>query len=69
MRYSRLTTFVSRRRFDPSKKNDITELKFFLENGKWRNGCPFYVEHPWEDIPAMCKDRYATHMLGKVKSP
>jgi hypothetical protein len=67
MRYSKLNNFHERRLFDPAKKADLLELKYFLENSKWRAGCPFYVEYPWEDIPAMCKDKYAVHMLAKVK--
>ncbi len=67
MRYSKLNNFHERRLFDPNKKSDLLELKFYLENNKWRNGCPFYVEYPWEDIPAMCKDKYALHMLSKLK--
>jgi hypothetical protein len=67
MRYSKLNNFHERRLFDPNKKSDLLELKFYLENSKWRNGCPFYVEYPWEDIPAMCKDKYALHMLSKLK--
>jgi hypothetical protein len=66
MRYSKLNNFHVRRLFDPTNKDDLLELKYFLENNKWRNGCPFYVEYPWEDIPAMCKDKYATHMLSKM---
>ena len=67
MSYSKLNNFHERRLFDPNKKSDLLELKFYLENSKWRNGCPFYVEYPWEDIPAMCKDKYALHMLSKLK--
>lgn len=67
MRYNKLTSFHSRRKFDPTSKIDLLELKYFLTNNKWRNVCPFYVEYPWEDIPAMCKDKYATFMLSQVK--
>lgn len=67
MRFSKLNNFNPRRLFDPTKKADLLELKFYLVNNKWRNGCPFYVEYPWEDIPAMCKDKYAVHMLSKIK--
>lgn len=67
MKYSKLNNFHARRRFDPSQKNDLLELKYFLENMTWRNGCPFYLEDPWEDIPAMCKDKYTTFMLSKLK--
>jgi hypothetical protein len=42
------------------------ELKFFLENRRWKNGCPFEIEYPWEDIPAMCKEKYALYKLQEV---
>ena len=67
MKYSKLNNFRERRRFDPSKKSDLIELKHFLENMTWRDGCPFYLEDPWEDVPSMCKDKYASHMLSKLK--
>lgn len=69
MRYSKLNAFVERRLFDPSKKEDQLELKFFLQHGKWKNRCPFYSEYPWEDIPAMCKDKFTAYQLSKIKSP
>jgi hypothetical protein len=67
MRYTKLTGVIDRRLFDPTKKEDLLELKYFMINGKWKKGCPFYQEYPWEDIPAMCKDKYTAHQLAKLK--
>lgn len=67
MIFSKFETFKKRRIFNPAKKNDLLELKFFLENNQWRNGCPFYLEFPYEDIPTMCKDMYSRYMLKKLK--
>ena len=65
-----LTTFLrtahQRREFDPASKKDLMELKFFKENGKWKNGCPFYLEDPFVEIPAMCESRYTKYMLSKM---
>ena len=66
MRFTALTAFHKRRIFDPSLKEDVLELKYFLDNNKWRDICPFYIEYPWEDIPAMCKDKYSQHMLSQI---
>ena len=66
MRYTKLTSFHERRIFDPSSKEDLFELRYFLENNKWRDVCPFYIEYPWEDIPAMCKDKYSQYMLSQM---
>lgn len=67
MRYTKLTGVIDRRLFDPTKKEDLLELKYFMDTGKWYRGCPFYQEYPWEDIPAMCKDKYTAHQLAKLK--
>ena len=67
MRYTKLTGLHERRIFDPSSKKDLLELKYFLEHDKWRDTCPFYVEYPWEDIPAMCKDKYTIYQLARLK--
>ena len=66
MRYSVLNTVNARRLFDPSNKKDLEELKHFMETGHWRGACPFYMEHPWENIPAMCNAKYTAHMLSKM---
>jgi len=55
-----------RRKFDPSKEADREEVKFFLANNKWKQICPFYVEHPWLDIPTMCKDKIAAYTLDLI---
>jgi hypothetical protein len=56
-----------RREFDPSSKEDLLELKYFKKNGKWKNGCPFYLEDPFIEVPAMCDSRYTNYMLRKLK--
>jgi hypothetical protein len=67
MKYSKLNNFHARRRFDPDKKQDLHELKYFLEHTTWKHGCPFFLEDPSEDIPAMCKDKFALSKLSKMK--
>ena len=59
--------FNERREFDPSSKKDLRELKFFKEKGKWKEGCPFYLEDPFIEVPAMCYHKYTEYMLTKVK--
>ncbi len=53
-----------RRNFDPANKKDLAELGYFIKNKKWREGCPFTLEHPYEDIPFMCMAKYTEHSLG-----
>jgi hypothetical protein len=63
MRYSLLNTVNSRRIFDPSKQEDIKELKHYVETKQWIANCPFYLEDEWDNIPAMCLHKYAQYML------
>lgn len=60
-------SFNPRREFDPANKQDLLELKFFKKNGKWKNGCPFYLEDPFIEVPAMCESKFTNHMLDKMK--
>lgn len=54
-----------RRDFNPSKKEDLVELGFFVKNKKWREGCPFNLEFPYTDVPNMCMIKYAEHSLSR----
>ena len=60
-------TFSPRREFNPANVKDLHELKFFKENNKWKEGCPFYLEDPFVDIPSMCESKFTAYMLNKMK--
>jgi hypothetical protein len=51
-------------RFNPKNKNDIALLKQFITEYKWGGPCPFLLEEPYLDIPAMIKDKYIKNQLG-----
>jgi hypothetical protein len=57
----------TRRYFDPSKRDDLTVLKFFKKHNKWKDGCPFYLEWPHADIISMCNAKYSDYMLKQLK--
>ena len=63
MRQHKLS-ITPRRIFNPESYEDITELKYFLDNRRWKGTCPFYIEDPWEDIPSMCKDKFTRYMIN-----
>ena len=61
-----VSSFLKQRRFfDPKKKDDLKELSYFMKYHKWKEGCPFYVEWPYENIVAMCQAKYTKYMLLK----
>lgn len=59
---------VQRRDFDPTKAEDLKELKYFKDNGKWKSVCPFYLEDPFVEVPAMCESKFTDYMLSKILS-
>lgn len=54
-----------RETFDPKNKRHQRELRYFLENRTWKTSCPFYLEFPYDNIPAMCQEKFALHALSK----
>ena len=59
-------SLVQRRDFNPAKAEDLKELKYFKDHGKWRDACPFYLEDPFIEVPAMCESKFTNYMLDKV---
>ena len=53
--------------FDPSSKEDLKLVRYFLHNHKWEKNCPFYLEWPYLDIPNMIKDKIVNYTLKGVK--
>lgn len=67
MEYNRLREFNGeRRRFDPSDKEDLKELAYFIKHTSWKTVCPFLLEYPHKDVVSMCKVFYTEHMLKKL---
>lgn len=67
MEYNRLREFNGeRRRFDPSDKEDLKELSYFIKHTAWKTRCPFLLEYPHKDIVSMCQVFYTEHMLRKL---
>ena len=57
-----------RRLFEPSSKDDMKLVKKYLHSLSWGNqGCPFYLEWPYLDIPSMVKDKITEYTLKGLK--
>jgi hypothetical protein len=49
--------------FDPSNQTHLDKYKFFLQNNKWSDCCPFFLEWPYASIPDMIKDKIIRNMF------
>jgi hypothetical protein len=50
--------------FDPSFDDDMAVVKEFLKTSSWgKEGCPFFLEWPYLDIPSMIKDKITNYTL------
>ena len=57
---------ISRRQtFNPNSKKHLQEFAYFLQNNKWKNVCPFFLEWPYLTIPDMVKDKVIRNILDK----
>jgi hypothetical protein len=56
-----------RRHFEPSNNDDMKVVRKFFHSNKWDDGCPFFLEWPYLDIPSMIKDRITQYTLKGLK--
>lgn len=58
------TTLAPRQRivFNPENKEHVIEFANFLKTQNWPNGCPYYLEDPYLDIPTMIRAKIADYV-------
>ena len=59
-------THWQKRNFNPAKKADLEEFRYFVDHSHWKEGCPFVVEWPHTNVIAMVQDKIAKHHLGAL---
>ena len=53
--------------FDPSSKDDLKIARKFLHDMKWgKEGCPFYLVWPYNDMPYMLKTKITEYYLKGI---
>jgi len=55
-----------KRFFDPSKKEDVLEYKYLLENSKWRDNCPFILEWPYLTVTDMIRTQLIDYYIESM---
>ncbi len=59
----------SKRLFDPTSAQDLSEYHDFLLNSRWRDGCPFIVEWPFLTVTEMIKHKIVCqHIEGLISN-
>jgi len=52
--------------FDPSNNKHMLDFARFVKYNNWKNGCQYYLEDPYSDIPAMIRAKIADYTLAKL---
>ena len=62
-------TKFDKRIFNPKSKDDLRAYRDYVENRRWKDGCPFQLEWPYIEIPLMLQDKiintYLDDLIGK----
>ena len=63
-----MLSYRPRRRFDVTSKSDLNIYKKYVTTQAWGSGgCPFELEEPWTNVPAMLSDKIVWyHITGKT---
>ena len=59
----RVLNFKPRIAFDPSNRKHRLDYAQFLRYNNWKNGCQFFLEEPYMDIPSMINDKLVHYYL------
>ena len=52
--------------FDPGNNKHMFDFARFVEYNGWKNGCRYYLEDPFTDIPTMIRSKIADYTLSKL---
>jgi hypothetical protein len=49
--------------FNPKNKKHMLDFAKFVKYNNWKDGCDFYLEDPFTDIPSMIRSKIAESTL------
>jgi hypothetical protein len=55
-----------RREFDATNHVDLIEYQHFLQNTRWKNGCPFVLEWPFNNVVSMIEHKIVSQHIAKL---
>lgn len=55
----------TRIQFEPSNEKHMLDFARFVKYNNWKDGCSYFLEDPYTDIPAMVRAKIADYALSK----
>jgi len=52
--------------FNASNSKHMLDFARFVKYNSWTNGCSYFLEDPYTDIPTMIRAKIADHTLSKL---
>ena len=49
--------------FDPTDDGHMKTYASFVKNKNWQNGCPFFLEDPYNDVPTLINEKIVQSVL------
>lgn len=62
----RYSLFKSRVSFDPNDNKHMLDFARFIKYNNWKEGCSYYLEDPYTDIPTMIRAKIVDNSLSKL---
>ena len=56
----------NKRYFNPNSKEDIQDYKYFMDNRRWKNRCPFILEWPYLTVTEMIRSKLIDTHIGSI---
>lgn len=61
-----LLALKERVHFDPRNRKHMLDFAKFVKYNGWKNGCAYFLEDPFTDIPTMIRAKIADYTLSKL---
>lgn len=52
--------------FDPSNRKHMLDFAKFVKYNSWEDGCSYYLEDPYSDIPTMIRAKIADFVVANL---
>lgn len=52
--------------FNPANKKHVLDFARFVKYNGWKNGCSYYLEDPFSDIPSMIRYKIADYSVSRL---